>query len=130
MHLSIRKEDLLKLINQLPDGELIQVEAVLGEEVFDFDCSIRTFVNEDDGSWRLRVECADTSETDVELFEEMLNDLGVQQLEQVVRRSRQYDDWTWEMIRERFDRLQGEAGCELAGYEREPFLRVMEKMIG
>jgi len=61
--MAISKEDLLELINEIPDGQMVRVEAVLAtvedgdaEELFDFDCKIRTFVNSDDGDVRLRVE--------------------------------------------------------------------------
>lgn len=51
----ITKEKLLKIISEIPDGEKIQVESVIGES-FNFNCSVRVFINDDDGNYRLRVE--------------------------------------------------------------------------
>ncbi len=48
------KEQLIELIQSIPDGQHITFEAVVGDS-FNFGCEARVFQNQDDGDWRFRL---------------------------------------------------------------------------
>ena len=48
------KTELIAMINEIPDGEDIIFEAVVGDS-FNFSCRPTVFINNDDGDWRFRL---------------------------------------------------------------------------
>ena len=57
-----RKSDIINALSHIKNHEYVRLEVVIGESFNFTDCNIRTFRNDDDGDWRLRVE-ADTDQS-------------------------------------------------------------------
>ncbi|MBT8199714.1 MAG: hypothetical protein KJO36_04270 [Acidimicrobiia bacterium] len=66
---------------------------------------------------------------DAALFDEMMDDLSVQQLEGAIRKAFLYEGLNWDDIREQLSDFEDDAATLLMPGEREPFLRHLERTL-